>query len=330
MRKLSIGVGWNGKNTDSVIRQAQVADEAGVDSLFVAETWGRDAFTILSLLAHHTKRIRLGTSIVNIYSRSPAALAQHFASLDELSEGRMIIGLGTSGPNVIEHFHGVPFDRPFTRIREYIEIINGLMRGEKLHYDGHIFQLQRGFTLRFDPFREHVPIWVASITPKSVKQTAAIADGWIPIFIPRSRWKQQLDAFYDAVESSGRTRAEVEVRCPNGVTVTDRPERAAMARRGTAAFYIARMGDFYYEHFCRMGYQEAADRVRAAWDEGGSRGGAAAMPEVLVDELGTAGDVDTCVEALAAAEAAGFSSHSVTVVERDEEKRAQIYERLAG
>ncbi len=330
MRKISIGVGFRGDNIESVIRQAKVADEAGVDSLFVAETWGYDAFTLLSVLAHETKRIKLGTSIVNIYSRSPAALAQHFGTLDTLSGGRMIIGLGTSGHRVIEHFHGVKFDKPFTRIREYVEIINTLMRGEKLLYDGKIFKLARGFTLRFNPVRDHIPIWIASITPKSVKQTAAIADGWMPIFFPRSQWREQVGAMHAAIREAGRDPTGFEIRCPSGVTVTDKPERAAGMRRGTAAFYIARMGDFYYEHFVRMGYEKEADAVRAAWDEGGSAAGAAAVPEALVDEMGTAGDVDTCVAALEAADAAGFTTHSVNVAERDEEKRAAIYEKLIG
>ena len=105
MRKISIGIGWRGDDTDAVLREARAADDAGVDSLFVAETWGHDAFTILALIARETKRIKLGTSIVNIYSRSPAALAQHFATLDELSGGRMIAGFGTSGIQVLSLIH---------------------------------------------------------------------------------------------------------------------------------------------------------------------------------------------------------------------------------
>jgi F420-dependent oxidoreductase-like protein len=330
MRKLSIGVGWTGDNTDQVIGEAKLADEMGIDSLFVAETWGHDAFTLLTLLARETRRIKLGTAIVNIYSRSPGALAQHFATLDQLSGGRMQIGLGTSGPNVIEHFHGVKFDKPFTRMREYVEIINMLMRREKLDYAGKVFQLARGFTLRFDPVRPHIPIWIASITPKSVKQTAAIADGWLPIFFPKAQWKQQLDLFQAAVREAGREPKDVLVRCPYTVSITDRPERAEAARRGNAAFYIARMGDFYYEHFVRMGYRDAADAVRAAWAKGGSAAGAAAVPTELVAELGMAGEVNACCDALDEAAEAGFHLLSVTVAERDPQKRAAIYRKLVG
>jgi F420-dependent oxidoreductase-like protein len=331
MRKLSIGINWQGQfDIDAVVEQAKVADDAGVDSCFVAEAWGRDAFTILAVLARETRNIKLGTSIVNIYSRSPGALAQHFATLDELSGGRMIIGLGTSGHRVIEHFHGVPFDKPLTRLREYTDILNMLMRQQPLEYDGKIFKLERGFTLRFEPVRDHIPIWIASVTPKSVQQTAEIADGWMPIFLPKEQWKPQLGAFFDHVKAAGRKPSDVTVRNPAGVVVTDQPDRARMGNAAGAAFYIARMGDFYYEHFVRMGYQKEADAVRAAWQEGGSGAGAQALPADLVAQLGTAGSVETCIEAMQEAEEAGFGLHSVSVAEADPKKRGEIFRKLVG
>ena len=331
VRKLSIGINWQGEfDIEKLVEQAKVADDAGVHSCFVAEAWGRDAFTILTVLARETSQIQLGTSIVNIFSRTPAALAQHFATLDELSGGRMIAGLGTSGHRVIEHFHGVPFRKPLTRLREYVDIINSLMRQEPLKYHGEFFQLERGFTLRFEPVRKHIPIWIASVTPKSVKQTAEIADGWFPIFVPKEQWKSQLSGFFDAARAAGRDPAAVVVRNPSGVTVTDQPERALMGAAAGAAFYIARMGDFYYEHFCRMGYQAEADAVRKAWAEGGSGAGAQALPAELVAQMGTAGDVGRCIEALDEAEEAGFQVHGVNVAERDPAKRGEIYRQLVG
>ena len=152
--KISIGIDWQGKlDYQALCEKVQIAEAAGVHSAWVPEAWGRDAFTILTLLADKTKRINLGTAIVNTYSRTPAALAQHFATLDEVSGGRMLLGLGTSGPQVIEHFHGVAFQPPLQRMREYVEIINTLMKGEPLKYSGRLFDLQRGFTLRFQPVR---------------------------------------------------------------------------------------------------------------------------------------------------------------------------------
>jgi F420-dependent oxidoreductase-like protein len=331
MRRISIGVNWQGEfDLGALVEQAKVADDAGVDSLFVAEAWGRDAFTLLAVLARETRRIKLGTSIVNIYSRSPAALAQHFATLDELSGGRMIVGLGTSGPNVIEHFHGVPFALPLTRMREYVDIINRLMKNEPLQYEGKVFRLRRGFTLRFKPVRDHIPIWIASVTPKSVRMTAEIADGWFPIFMPKAQWKAQLGAFHDATRAAGRKPGDVDVRNPSGVTVTDRPERVFQGTAANAAFYIARMGDFYYDHFVRMGYGEVADRVRKAWAEGGSGAGAQALPADLVREMGTAGPVEQCVDALDEAQAAGFAVHAVAVPEPDPRKRGEIFRKLVG
>ncbi|MBM3141089.1 MAG: LLM class flavin-dependent oxidoreductase [Chloroflexi bacterium] len=331
MRRISIGINWQGEfDIDHIIEQAKVADSAGVDSIFVAEAWGRDAFTTLAVLALETSHIKLGTGIVNNYSRTPAALAQHFATLDELSSGRMIIGLGSSGPQVIEHFHGVPFEKPLTRIKEYVEIINMIMREEPLNYRGKIYRLERGFTLRFKPVRPHIPIYLASVTPKSLEQTAAIADGWFPIFVPRSQWKAQLDQFQGYVKKAGRSVEDVTVRNPNGVAVTTDRERHREAVAGNTAFYIARMGDFYYEHFLRMGYADEANAVRKAWADGGSSAGAAALPADLIDELGTAGSVEECVEALEQAEEAGFRLHSVSVAERDSKKREAIFKRLVG
>jgi F420-dependent oxidoreductase-like protein len=330
-RKISIGVNWAGDfDIDDIVEQAKVADDSGVHALNIAEAWGPDALTLLAVVARETKNIQLGTSIINTYSRTPGAVAQHFATLDHLSQGRMFIGLGSSGPQVIEHFHGVKFGMPLTRIKEYVDIINMIMRQEPLNYDGKIFKLSRGFTMRFTPFRDQIPIHIASITPKSLKQTATIADGWIPIFLPQEQWESQLKEFYGYVEAAGRSRDDVIVRNQTGVTVTDDPERARAGAAGNAAFYIARMGDFYYDHFSRMGYADEANAVRRAWAEGGSKAGAAAMPKELAGQLGTAGGVDECIDALEQAEAAGFDWHSVNVSERDPKKRADIYRRLVG
>jgi F420-dependent oxidoreductase-like protein len=330
VRKLSIFAGWTPDNTEQTIADVKLADECGIDSLFVPETWGQDPFTLLALLARETRRIRLGTAIVNIYGRSAAVLAQHFATLDQLSGGRMIIGLGTSGPNVVEHFHGVKFEKPFTRMREYVEVIRMLLRGDKLRYSGQVLQLERGFQLQLQPVRPQIPIWIASINPKSVRQTAEIADGWLPIFLPKSRWKAELAVLFDAIDAAGRKREEVEVRCPYTITVTDQPERAAQARRALAVRYIARMGEFYYQLFVRMGYEAEANAVRAAYARGGTEAANAALPAALVDELGFAGSVEACRDALAEAEAAGFSVLSVSVAERDPHKRAAILRKLVA
>lgn len=274
--------------------------------------------------------MQLGTSIVNTYSRSPGALAQHFATLDEVSDGRAIIGLGTSSANVTEHFAGVPFGRPLKRMREYIDIINMLVAGAPLRYEGDYFTLTRGFRLDMDLPREHIPIYIASLGPKAVQMTAEIADGWMPIYIPRSQWHASAGTFYDHAKAAGRDPATLTIRSASSITVTDDSEGYYERLRGTIAFYIARMGDFYHEHFVRMGYEQTCDAVRTAWDEGGSSAGAAQVPLEFAKELGCAGSAEQCAEWMDALEDAGFNAHGVSVSEEDPKKRAEIYRTLVG
>jgi len=246
MHKLSVGVDWQGPlDRERVYDNVRAADESGVHSMWTSEAWGRDAFTLLALVADRTKHIQLGTSIVNVYSRSPAALAQHFATLDEVSEGRMIIGLGTSGAQVIEHFHGVPFRRGLRRLREYVEIINALIAGEPLNYEGEIFSLKRGFTLRFETVRKHIPIYLATLSPASDRQTARIADGWIPIWTPVDKVGEEIRQLRETAAKAGRDPESITVRSPGGITITKNIERAKAGVAGGLAFYVSRMGVFY-------------------------------------------------------------------------------------
>jgi len=334
MRRITIGVNWQGPfDRDAIIADGKAADEAGVHLLTIAEAWGRDAFTTLALLAYETKHINLGTSIINIFSRTPGALAQHFTTLDALSNGRMMIGLGTSGPQVIEHFHGMPFDRPITRMREYIEIINMLTAGEPLHYDGKIFKMDRGFTLRdYQPtaIRNHIPIFVGAMGPRSVRLTAELADGWLPGRTPREQWAQQLKDFRALVAGYGRDPESVEVEAPGSARVTSNPEAAYDAARRQTAFYMAKMGDLHYGNFKDIGLGEVADAVRVAWRDGGSAAAYAAVPDDVIQSLGYAGPVEGCIEWMEAQRDAGYSLHSVGIDEQDPKKRAEIYRKLVG
>ncbi len=334
MRKIAIGVNWQGPlDLQATIDEARIADDTGVHLLSVAEAWGRDAFVILTALAGATQQIHLGTSIVNIFSRTPAALAQAFITLDTYFGHRMVIGMGSSGPQVIEHFHGIKFERPLQRMREYIEIISAISAAEPLHYNGKIFQLDRGFTMRdHQPTadRRHIPIHVASITPKSIEQTAQLADGWIPIFVPRDQWKAQVAIAHDALIAVGRDVSQFDIRSGGSVTVTSDPDRAYGHIKENAAFYIARMGDFYYEHFLRIGLADEANAVRAAWRDGGSKAGIDAVSDDLARSLGYAGPVEGCVDWIDAQQEAGYTIHGVTIEERDPAKRAAIYRQLVG
>ena len=317
-RKIAIGVNWQGKlDFKAAIERAKLADQAGVHSIWVAEAWGRDSFTLLTLLAEHTKRVELGTSIVNTYSRSPAALAQHFGTLDELSNGRAIIGLGTSGPQVIEHFHGVKFNPPLTRMKECVEIINTLIAGTPLNHDGKIFKLSRGFTLRFEPPRKHIPIWIAALNRHSVEFTAQKADGWLPVMIPIDALPGAIKDFRATANKAGRDPKSVWVKSPGMTHVTKNPDRARAAHAGNTAFYAARMGTFYGEQLTRFGFGDAVKAIREAWNTGGAKAGTEAVPAKLSEALGYVGGLEGAVDRLRAEEAAGIDIHNVEIESND-------------
>lgn len=330
-RKLSISFNWQGPmDYDQALARVRMAEDAGVDTAWVAEAWGRDCFTMLALMARDTSRMHLGTGIVNTYSRTPAALAQHFATLDELSGGRMIIGLGTSGHRVIEHWHGVPFQPSLTRLREYVEIMRMIFAGEPLYYSGKVFNLQRGFRLRFQPVRSSIPIFIASLTPKSVAQTARLADGWMPVMIPLQHLSREINTFRQMVAAAGRQPHSVIIRSPGAVTVTDNVDKARQESKAHVAFYITNMGDYYREQLYRMGQEEAVTVVRRAWEEGGHAAGIAAVPDALVESLFFAGSVEACVERLEAQREAGVELHTVNVALENPQEAARAMAKLVG
>jgi F420-dependent oxidoreductase-like protein len=284
---------------ENFINRLLVADDLGVDSIWVAEAWGRDAFTLLTELALRTKSARLGTSIVNVYSRSPAVLAMTFGTLDELSNGRMIIGLGSSGANVVEHFHGVAFDKPLRRLREYVEVINMLMSGEPLKYDGQLFKLGRGFRLQFTPARPHIPVYIAAITPRSIRQTGEIADGLMPIHWPKQKYAELRQQLAEGARAAGREDATIEIAPSVGLFITDGHDEAVLRRaREPLAFYVGRMGRFYYEMLERHGYEREVAAIRGAWEQRDAAGAAAAVSDAMLNDINVVGPLDACAEKL--------------------------------
>ncbi len=329
---LTIGVGWEGKpDFPGLIERARTAEGAGIHSIWLAEAWGHDAFTLLTLVAEHTRRILIGTFIVNIYGRTPGAYAQHFGTLDALSEGRMIIGLGTTSANVAEHFHGVKFQPAVTRMREYIDIINLLMAGMPLKYDGKLFKLQRGFTLRFEPVRKHIPIYIGAMNPRSVALTAQKADGWFPVDIPVSRLGQAIDDFRAIAQAAGRDPMAIDIMAPGSVVVTRNVERAKTAHASGLAFYAGRMGTFYSEQLTRYGFGDEVKKIKQAWDARDARAAAAAVSPRMLSEMCCVvepGDVGAARERLAAQQSAGATLHRVEIVERDPAAFNKIVESL--
>lgn len=300
-RRLAVGVGFTGspeQNRETIAR-IKVAEEVGVEAVFTAETWGRDQFSLLTQAALETKKIKLGTGIAPVFGRSPAVLAMTFATLDELSGGRMIIGLGTSGARVIEHWHGEKFSKPIQRTKEYIEIINMIMSGEKVFYDGEIFKLQRGFKLLFEPVRKHIPIYVASISPKSMDSLATVADGWMPIYWPKSRFQEGKARIAEAARAAGRPGDAVE--CVASLTVVINPdiEKAKFQAAGPISWYVTNMGDFYHEMLTRNGFGEEVAAMRKVAEThkpppfGTNPELMAAMGDRMLEETAIFGDLET-------------------------------------
>ncbi|HBZ68469.1 MAG TPA: hypothetical protein DEP35_01410 [Deltaproteobacteria bacterium] len=326
-RKLSVTVLWQFEmRREDAIELARIADQNGVHSFWVPEGWGRDAFSLLVSVAEKTRQIQLATGIVNVYSRTPALLAQQFATLDEWSDGRAIAGLGASSPNVIEQFHGIRFQPSRERIRETVTILNLLLRGEKLVHRGRWFAMDRGFALRMNLVRNHIPVFLATLHPKSVKMTAEIADGWMPVLIPLRAMKAQIASFRGWAAAAGRDPAKLMVKAGN-VTVSDAPN-ARDAARALIAYYIARMGSFYYDQLVRLGLGEDARAVKQAFEEGGRAGGMAAVSEALLDDLGFTGPAEACRDRLVELEEQGVDLHSVTLDTRDPRQFGRTIETL--
>jgi alkanesulfonate monooxygenase SsuD/methylene tetrahydromethanopterin reductase-like flavin-dependent oxidoreductase (luciferase family) len=331
-RRLAIGVPVDGPiEWQRLFTYGQAADEAGVETVFVPETWGRDAFSILVRLAERTSRIKLATGIVNVFSRSPAALAQQFATLDEISNGRAIVGLGTSGARVVEHFHGVPFAPSATRLREVIEIVRLLLAQQPLQYKGRLFNLERGFTLRFTPLRSRLPIYLASFRPAGVRLTAELADGWLPLMIPIERLAEEVARVRALVTQVGRDPSALIVRAPGHVVVTNDPATGRQQHKRTVAYYLARMGDYYHTHLSEMGRAEDVTAIRAAWAAGGSATGTEAVSDDLAESLAAIGSVERCIGRLDEEAAAGVDLHQARLADdiAGGDLRG-VFERLVG
>ncbi len=273
---------WN-----AVVEKVKIADELGYDSIWLGESWGYELFTSMADLVRATKRIKIGAGIANIYSRTPGLLAMTAATLDERSGGRIILGLGPSGANVIEHFHGVKFEKPVARTREYVEIIRMLLRGEKLVYHGEFFNLERGFKLRFTPIRPDLPIYIAAMGPKNVVQTGEIADGVTPVYWPGNKWGELREQLDEGARIAGRSPHSAAI-APY-ITSMILPENVGEQERMTArfhaaaplAYYIGKMGVYYAQMLTRHGFGDDVQAVIEGWKEGMKSAIAAVSPRML-------------------------------------------------
>jgi F420-dependent oxidoreductase-like protein len=276
------------------IREAAVlAEDLGYSSLTMGESWGEDALTSLAQLAAVTSRIRLGTSIVPVFARSPANLAMTALNMDRMSEGRFFLGLGTSGRLVIEDFHGERFAKPLTRMREYIDIIRKAARGERLDHDGEFFHTKR-FQLRLKPYRGELPIYVAALSPASLRLTGELADGWLPIFLVPSRMAAAIADLEAGAAAAGRSLAHIAVSPQVSIYVTDDKAGARDRERQHIAFYIGGMGVFYHQYMHRVGFGPEADRVREAYQARERDRAATLVTDEMVDAMTIIGGPREC------------------------------------
>ncbi|MDH3296129.1 MAG: LLM class flavin-dependent oxidoreductase [Acidimicrobiia bacterium] len=265
------------------VRQAEAL---GVDSVWTPEAWTYDALTPLAYIAALTERIRLATGVVQLGARSPAMLAMSALAMQELSGGRFILGVGTSGPQVMEGWHGVRFDRPVTRTSETIDIVRSIAAGEKLAYDGVVHQLplpaSQGRSLRSPVAGAEIPIYVASMGPANLRLTGAKADGWIgTAFMPESA-DVFIDPIAEGAAGAGRTMDDIELTAAVTLEFADDPEEAARRHADGYAFTIGAMGsastNFYNRAFARQGFGDAVDEIQQLWREGRRDAAAARVP----------------------------------------------------
>lgn len=316
----------------SMITTAREAEDLGYDAIWCSEVYTYDAFTTLTQLACATERIKLGTNIAQIYARTPALLATTAASLDQLSGGRFILGVGASGPQVIEGWHGVPYDRPVQRTREIIEICRKVWSGERVLHDGTVFQLNKGIKLLNAGHRTDIPVYVASLGPRNVAMTAEVADGWLPFPYSTEHapqvFKESLDAGA-AKRSSSLGEFRVAPFAPVFVGDTS---VGLDAGRFVIGFYIGGMGsreqNFYNKLVQRYGFTEEALRVQDLFLGGDKAGAIAATPDALVDQVSIVGDVERCRDRLDAFKAAGATEMVVSFL-GDPAQRSEMMRSLA-
>jgi F420-dependent oxidoreductase-like protein len=282
---LRIGVTAGSFDADAVdlVREAE---RLGATSVWAPEFWMFDALTPLAFLAARTQTIKLGTGIVQLGARTPAMLAMSAMSMQSLSGGRLLHGIGTSGPQVMEGWHGVGFDRPVTRTRETIDIIRLITAGERLQYDGDVYTLPlpggEGRSLRSPAPPVHVPIYVAALGPANLRLTGALADGWIGnSFFPESA-DVFLTPIRDGASVSGRSLSDIDLTVAVGLEFTEDVEGAGRRHAAGYAFTFGAMGsptrNFYNDAFARQGYGDAVAEVQRLWLSGDREAAAQRVP----------------------------------------------------
>jgi len=299
-----MGYAQPGTNPLELLELAREAESLGYDSAWTAEAWGVDAITPLAWLGATTTTLKLGTAIMQLPGRSPANAAMTAVTLDMLSNGRFLMGLGTSGPQVVEGWHGQAWGKPLGKTREYVEIVRAILRRERLEHHGEHYDipvqggtgLGKPLKLMARPLRAEIPIYLATVGPKAVAQALEIADGWLPIF-----WSPEQARTVFPVD---RARDGFDIAPSAPAIVTDDVESGRAMLKEYYSFYVGGMGargkNFYNDLFARYGYEAEAREIQDLFLDGKQREAATKVPDRFVDEVALVGSVERIRDRLAA------------------------------
>jgi F420-dependent oxidoreductase-like protein len=293
------------------------AERLGVDCVWSAEAWGHDAVTPLAFMAARTSRIRLGTGIMQAGTRTPALVAMTAMSLAAMSGGRFLLGLGVSGPQVIEGWHGIRFERPVQRLRETVEIVRRAARGERLAYKGQVYELPlpggEGKALRsFARPQPDIPVYLATLSPKSLEMTGEIADGWLGTSFMPEHAHVFVDSLKAGAARAARSLAQLDLQAGGVVAFSDDVDRLIAPRKPGLAFTLGAMGsrrhNFYNDAFRRAGYEDLALEVQRLWLDGRREEAASRVPDELVLKTNLLGTEVMVRERLEAYRGAGITT----------------------
>lgn len=339
---LHVGYWGLGLTPEQQLEIVRAAETAGFDSVWAAEAYGSDTATVLAWLASQTTTIKLGAAIFQMPARTPAMTAMTAATLDQLSDGRMILGIGSSGPQVAEGWHGQPFARQLRRTREYVEILRKALARERLEYHGEIYELPlpdgpgKALKLMIAPVQERMPIYIAAIGPKNTTLTGEIADGWLPTFFSPEHVAEFRTLLEEGAARAGDGKKIDESFdiAPNvNVCIDDDIDRARDAVRPLLALYVGGMGsrkqNFYNSLVRRYGFEEAAEEVQNLYLDGKRDEAAAALPAEMIDMTSLVGPKERVRERLEVYRAAGVGTLVATPTVFDAEGRLRMIRELA-
>jgi F420-dependent oxidoreductase-like protein len=336
---LHVGYWGLGVSGEDQLQLAQEADRLGYDSIWAAEAYGSDAATVMAWLASNTEKAKIASGIFQMPARTPTMTAMTAATLDNISNGRLVLGLGMSGPQVVEGWHGQPFDHQLKRTREYIEIVRKALARETVTYDGEFYTLPRPggpgkpLKLIIKPLQERIPIYLAAIGPKNTALAAELADGWLPtLFAP-----DHIDVFKSSLEEgarrAGRSAGEIDIAPMTSLAIDSDVDRARDLMRPYLALYVGGMGsrdkNFYNALVTRYGYGEVAHRVQDLYLDQKYDEAMAALPVDLIDKVALCGPKERIADRLDVYRAAGVGTLLVTPMAATVEERTGMLRELA-